>query len=74
MRTDEAHTKLGCPYCGATENLRISVQDPWGRIHEVICEDDFTATDDGPCFDDLSVYEPSVNLLDAVIAACAVEA
>jgi hypothetical protein len=44
--------KPECPYCGATENLRVIRCD--GYIpDEYICADCFTGTDTGPCFDDL---------------------
>lgn len=45
--------KHECPYCGATEGLRIASRDPWGGNVELICEGCFTGQDDGPCFDDL---------------------
>lgn len=43
-----------CPYCGATEGLR-QLHDGGGYIApEYTCEADFTASDTGPCFDDLA--------------------
>lgn len=43
-----------CPYCGTTQNLRITSRNPWtNEIVDVICENDFRGLDDGPCFDDL---------------------
>ena len=42
-----------CPYCGATEGLRVPC-DGGGHIPpEYTCETCFTPRDDGPCFDDL---------------------
>lgn len=44
-----------CPYCGAYEGLRM-IHDGGGYIEpEFVCEDCFTPSDDGPCFDDLAV-------------------
>lgn len=42
-----------CPYCGATNGLRIARQDPRTGVIDPICGDCFTSMDDGPCFDDL---------------------
>ena len=48
-----ASEKPKCPYCGATEGLRVKCAG-YGRIApEYTCEGCFTGTDDGPCFDDL---------------------
>jgi hypothetical protein len=47
--------KPECPYCGATEGLRV-LCDGGGYIPpEYTCEACFTARDDGPCFDDLPI-------------------
>lgn len=46
-------TKPECPYCGRTTGLR-QVHEGCGSIPaEYTCEGCFTATDTGPCFDDL---------------------
>lgn len=48
-----AAAKPECPYCGATEGLRIKC-DSYGPIApELTCEACFTGTDTGPSFDDL---------------------
>ncbi len=55
--------KPRCPYCGETTGLRMKhdggmsafgfrIMDP-----EYSCEDCFTGTDTGPCFDDLPAVE-----------------
>jgi|KBSMisStandDraft_5_1062788.scaffolds.fasta_scaffold836340_3 hypothetical protein len=47
-----------CVYCDATEFLRIYQQDPWGKIHALICEECFRDIekdcDYGPYWDDLT--------------------
>lgn len=44
-----------CAYCDETENLRM-LHDGGGFIEpDYICEDCFTPSDTGPCFDDLPV-------------------
>lgn len=51
---------MECPYCGATEGLRM-VNDGGGFIApSYTCEDCFTTSDDGPCFDDLPVASLTV--------------
>jgi hypothetical protein len=46
-----------CDYCGTGESLRVECPSFYhrGKTHPpaLICEDCFTGTDDGPCFDDL---------------------
>jgi len=46
---------LGCPYCGTRHDLRVASVDPRTGYRDLICEDCFTGTDTGPCFDDLPV-------------------
>jgi len=46
-----------CPYCGRTDGLRL-LHDGGGYTDpDYTCEDCFTPRDDGPCFDDLPVFE-----------------
>lgn len=45
-----------CPYCLATEGLRIASDGRGGP--DYICEGCFTPADDGPCFDDLAPINP----------------
>ena len=52
---------IECAYCGTTNGLRIH-HEPlpgWGERYEAdyVCEDCFTGTDTGPCFDDLPEVE-----------------
>jgi hypothetical protein len=48
-----------CPYCGATEGLRVAC-DRWTiEAPDYICADCFTPPDDGPCFDDLAEVKPA---------------
>jgi hypothetical protein len=42
-----------CPYCGATEGLRIKSDGAGFDTPEYTCEGCFTASDEGPSFDDL---------------------
>jgi len=55
-----------CEYCGAIANLRITCDGGlfafgWRmRPPEYTCQGCFTATDDGPCFDDLPAIEECV--------------
>jgi hypothetical protein len=44
-----------CPYCGATEGLRIKCDGFGIEAPEFTCEGCFTPADDGPCFDDLPI-------------------
>jgi hypothetical protein len=50
-----------CPYCGATEDLRLKCDGGFSTFGfciaepEYTCEACFTPRDDGPCFDDLAV-------------------
>lgn len=52
-RSDQKPT---CPYCGATEGLRVKCDGGGYIAPEYTCEDCFTATDTGPCFDDLPEF------------------
>lgn len=66
--------KPECPYCGATEGLRM-VHDGGGfTAPEYTCEADFTAPDDGPCFDDLphvpGSKEQLTDALNGMIGLC----
>jgi hypothetical protein len=45
--------KPECPYCGATEGLRVACKGFGPFAPDYICETCFTGQDDGPCFDDL---------------------
>lgn len=45
--------KPECPYCGATNGLRVKNIGYGPTGPEFTCEDCFTGTDDGPSFDDL---------------------
>lgn len=59
--------KHECPYCGATDGLRIA-QDgrEYGLGVDLICEDDYSGGDEGPCFDDLPVWpEPPAPAVSA---------
>lgn len=49
--------KPACPYCGTTEGLRVKCDGSGYIAPEYTCEGCFTATDTGPCFDDLPVVE-----------------
>lgn len=42
-----------CPYCGATEGLRVKCDGGGYIAPEYTCADCFTGQDDGPTFDDL---------------------
>lgn len=44
---------IECPYCGATEGLRVRCDGGGYIAPEYTCENCFTGQDDGPCFDDL---------------------
>lgn len=58
LQSDRFGTTVICPYCGATEGLRM-VNDGGGfTAPSYTCEDCFTASDDGPCFDDLPEVSP----------------
>jgi hypothetical protein len=46
-----------CSWCGKTKNLRKLHSGFWTIQAEYICEDCFTPTDTGPCFDDLEETE-----------------
>jgi hypothetical protein len=48
-----ATTEPECPYCGATDGLRMKCDGGGYVAPEYTCGDCFTGTDDGPCFDDL---------------------
>lgn len=50
---NSAATKPECPYCGATECLRVKSDGGGVEAPEYTCEGCFRAADDGPCFDDL---------------------
>ncbi|MGX5803370.1 hypothetical protein ACWGS9_19240 [Bradyrhizobium sp. Arg314] len=50
-------SKIECPYCGATEGLRVAC-DCGIETPDYICEGCFTPTDTGPCFDDLPELNP----------------
>jgi hypothetical protein len=45
--------KPECPYCGATKGLRVKCDGGGYIAPDYICEECFTGTDTGPCFDDL---------------------
>jgi hypothetical protein len=45
--------KPECPYCGATQGLRVKCDGGGYIAPEYTCEECFTGTDTGPCFDDL---------------------
>jgi hypothetical protein len=45
--------KPECPYCGATDGLRMKCDGGGYVAPEYTCEGCFTGTDDGPNFDDL---------------------
>jgi hypothetical protein len=45
--------KPECPYCGATEGLRVKSSGSGIEAPEYTCEGCFTGTDDSPSFDDL---------------------
>lgn len=45
--------KRECPYCGTTEDLRVSCNGGGIEAPEFICEGCFIGTDTGPSFDDL---------------------
>lgn len=58
LRAAFLRSKLGqptpeCAYCGATEGLRVKCDGGGYIAPEYTCEDCFTGTDTGPCFDDL---------------------
>jgi len=55
-------SKPECPYCGATEGLRVKSNGAGFEAPEFTCEGCFTGTDDGPCFDDLP--EVSDEMID----------
>ncbi|MCA0276300.1 MAG: hypothetical protein LCH86_09865 [Proteobacteria bacterium] len=62
-------TKPECPYCGRTTGLR-QVHDGCGSIPaEYTCEGCFTATDTGPCFDDLPLAPVTMTPREAGEAA-----
>jgi hypothetical protein len=42
-----------CPYCGTTEGLRIKGDGSGVEAPEYTCGGCFTASDEGPSFDDL---------------------
>ncbi len=50
-----------CSYCGKGEALRVECESFYHRglrtEAALICEDCFTGTDTGPCFDDLQTAE-----------------
>lgn len=48
-----ARAMAECPYCGATEGLRVKCDGGGYIAPEYTCEACFTPTDTGPCFDDL---------------------
>lgn len=62
-------TKPECPYCGRTTGLR-QVHEGCGSIPaEYTCEGCFTATDTGPCFDDLPLAPVTMTPREAGIQA-----
>ncbi|WP_395451165.1 hypothetical protein ACHMW7_16060 [Aminobacter sp. UC22_36] len=62
-------TKPECPYCGRTTGLR-QVHEGCGSIPaEYTCEGCFTATDTGPCFDDLPLAPVTMTPREAGEAA-----
>lgn len=62
-------TRPECPYCGKTTGLR-QVHEGCGTVPaEYTCEGCFTATDDGPCFDDLPVVATTMTPREAGEAA-----
>lgn len=48
-------TKAECPYCGATEGLRIKCGGGGFESPEYTCEACFIGIDTGPSFDDLPI-------------------
>ena len=62
-------TKPECPYCGRTTGLR-QVHEGCGSIPaEYTCEGCFTASDTGPCFDDLPLAPITMTPREAGEAA-----
>lgn len=62
-------TKPECPYCGRTTGLR-QVHEGCGTVPaEYTCEGCFTASDTGPCFDDLPVAPVTMTPREAGEAA-----
>jgi DNA (cytosine-5)-methyltransferase 1 len=55
-----------CPYCGATEGLRVKSNGGGFEEPEYTCEGCFTGSDDGPGFDDL----PSTIIRPCVFPYC----
>lgn len=54
---DPRLAKPECPYCGATEALRVKHDGGRFEASEFTCEACFTGTDTGPSFDDLPLAE-----------------
>lgn len=49
---------LQCDWCGAGSEIRVESEgDGWKTKPSLTCEECFTGTDDGPCFDDLETAE-----------------
>ena len=45
-------SRPACPYCGLLDDVRVwNHGDP--ELQDFICEDCFSPSDTGPCFDDL---------------------
>lgn len=51
--TDGMPPRPECPYCGATQGLRMRCDGGGYSAPEYTCKSCFTGTDDGPSFDDL---------------------